>query len=125
MTTLTNWNANMLNRYRDALALGHHDSECEQRERYGLCGCRKRRRLTHGPTEPPMLWYQSPLCSHCMQGVTHDGDSWVCSRCHVSWGSNDFDEAGTFDDDPGDLTASTEERWGRRMLDLAREAGGA
>lgn len=125
MTAQRNWNADQLDRYRDALTLGHHDSGCEQRERYGLCGCALRRRLIEGPTEPPHLWYRSPVCGNCMEEVTHDGDSWTCSNCHVSWGSNDYDQTGTFDDDPGDLSNSTEEKWGRRLIDLAREAGAA
>lgn len=121
-SSLANWNANQLDRYRDRLALGHHDSACEQRERYGLCGCARRRRLEEGPATPPTLIYQSPLCDHCWKEVEHDGDGWHCPRCHTTWGSNDYDAPGTFTDEVGDLSDATEERWGRRMLDLAREA---
>lgn len=114
-----NWNAQMLDRYRTRLDKGEHDHDCEQRERYGLCDCRKRKRLTEGRTELPTLWQQNPLCSGCMGEVTYDGDEWRCYKCHVSWGLNDYDQQGEWDDDTGTHEASTFENYGERMIVLA------
>lgn len=50
-----NWNARNLDRYANELESGHHDQRCEQRERFGLCGCRERKRLAAGRITPPTL----------------------------------------------------------------------
>lgn len=117
---LANWNATMLDRYRKRLEKGLHDRGCEQRERYGLCDCRKRARIAAGRTELPELWHQNPMCSGCMGEVSHDGDGWVCETCHVGWGTNDYyDEKGSWNDDYGTHEASTSENYGERMIVLA------
>jgi hypothetical protein len=118
---LANWNAGMLDRYRKRLEAGHHDRDCEQRERYGLCDCRKRERLRDGRTGvPPILIYQAPVCDGCGQEVYTDaGDSWECERCHVSWGMSDFEQPGKWSDDTGTHEASTFENYGERMIVLA------
>jgi hypothetical protein len=117
MTELRNWNAGLLDRYRERLEAGLHDYDCEQRERYGLCDCAKRKRLIDGPTELPTLWYQAPQCSGCLSEATHDGDGWVCYRCHVQFG--EYDEQGTWMDENGPHDASAAENYGERMIVLA------
>lgn len=115
MTSIKDWNAGALDRYKR----GNHDSDCEQRVRYGLCGCRKRERLARGLTVAPTLTFQYPTCDGCYAEVEHDGDSWVCHTCHVAWDTNGYEERGTFDDESGDLSASTAENYGERMIVLA------
>lgn len=116
---LDNWNARKLDGYRTELAAGHHDADCEQRERFGMCGCRQRKRLAEGRTTPPTLIHNYPTCTGCHRDVWHDGDGFVCSHCHATWPSNaGEDEPATFDDEHGDLSASTEDRFGRRLIEL-------
>lgn len=120
--SLINWNAGRIENYRKRLDAGLHDHECEQRERYGLCDCRKRKRIKEGRTgTPPILLYQAPMCDGCGQEVYTDaGDSWECDRCHVTWPMSGFDEPGEWSDDTGTHEVSTFESCGERMFTLAQ-----
>ena len=96
---------------------GRHDEQCEwgpridkgptgveRRVHMGLCHCDKRKRIASGFIEPPgELWYRNPDCPKCYQEVEHDGDSFVCYTCHVSWDPRDPGDKGAFTDDYGDL----------------------
>jgi len=104
------WHARCNREHRAELAKGLlHDPECEWREAgHFLCHCSKRRRIANGHTEPPgELIINYPTCPRCRNEVTHDGDSYVCDTCSVSWNSSYGDE-GEFTDDYGDLDTS---RW--------------
>ncbi len=99
-----------LDRHADERAKGLHDAQCEWRHEPGalngfhMCHCSKRKREREGFTEAPELHWQYPLCGHCWQEVDHDGDSFYCPRCHVSWSNNATDgDTGEFTDDHGDL----------------------
>lgn len=119
MSELTNWNTLLNSRYAEALARGLHDDDCEQRERYGLCGCSERKRVAEGRTKPPTLIINYPTCSGCWDDVYHDGDGFRCDTCCAVWSSNaGEDEPATFYDQNGDLSDSTEEQFGRRLIDL-------
>lgn len=127
MGALENWNAQKLDRWTDAYRLGRHDDDCEQRERYGLCHCSKRRRLAAGLTEPPTLSHHAPTCDRCDRDVTFDGDSWVCYPCATRWDSNagDGDRGEFFDDHGADGLSDADERWGARLIDLIDGQDGA
>ena len=113
--------AERLTKWVERREAGDHDEQCEQRERSYICHCGKRARLASGLTEPPEFWYRSPQCGHCLEDLTHDGDGWVCNRCHTSWPSNASDgERGRFDDDYG--TDFGGEQFGALMRDKARGA---
>lgn len=121
MTDIQDWNAQRLDHYAEALAGGHHDEGCEQRARYGLCGCRERKRLAEGRTTTPVLIINYPTCSGCHHDVSHDGDSFVCQRCHATWPPNAGDgEPSSWDDEQGDLSDATEDKWGPRLIELVR-----
>lgn len=123
MSGLEDWNAQKIDRYREALELGRHDEECEQRERSSLCHCSKRRREARGLTTPPEIWHRAPQCGGCRDDLSYDGDQWHCRRCATAWDieAEDF-SAGTFTDDYGDDIGG--ERLGRRMLDIAMGGAG-
>ena len=122
------WHERQRTSYIAAFERGEHDRECEQRERFFICHCDLRKRQKEGPSEPPTLWFSNPTCSHCHEEVSHDGDGFVCTRCHCSWrGNAGEEEPATFDDDYGQLyrTAAGEEYdpevHGRRLRHIAIE----
>lgn len=118
--SLENWNAQKLDRYAEALALGLHDHECEQRERSSLCHCSKRRREAKGLTTPPAIWHHSPTCGQCHNEVTWD-DGWRCYTCAVQWDTAAGDgDTGEFIDDYGDDIGG--DRWGERLIVLVTGA---
>jgi hypothetical protein len=95
----------LVDRHAAQAAEGKHDERCEWRpDGFYICNCSARKRIASGYTEPPgELIHQYPVCPRCDEEVSHDGDSYVCSRCSVWW-----DESGDahFNDDHGDLTES-------------------
>lgn len=96
--------ADLEQRYRESVARGEHDDQCEYLHRPGfyLCHCSKRRREAAGHTEPPgELIHQYPICPRCYEEVGHDGDSLTCPRCCCYWTSHGV--TATFYDDYGDL----------------------
>lgn len=100
------WQAKCQARYDEEVARGEHDKLCEIPERPWICHCSKRRRIEQGFTELPgeLIWNE-PSCPKCWSDVWHDGDSWRCPKCPVSW-----DSSGTtadWTDDYGDLTPGT------------------
>jgi hypothetical protein len=101
----------MLRKWMLEDALGEHDDDCEQRPGYYLCHCSKRCREARGHDElPEDLIFQDPTCPRCYQTVFHNGDSWECKTCSVTWGSSGNDPE--FIDDYGDLKKSLA-RWTR------------
>jgi hypothetical protein len=78
-----------------------HDERCERLPDFYMCHCNKRERLAKGPTELPTLSIQYPVCNGCGRETWHDGDSYRCDRCHVTWSSNagDGEQADHFVDD--------------------------
>lgn len=118
------WNAQRLDRYVDQLAGDMHDADCEQRERSSPCHCSKRRREARGLVKPPEgeLCFPPPDCLSCSEELDFDGDSWTCRDCALTWGANGQGPAEFFDVYGDDIGG---DRWGRRMLDLAREDGAA
>ena len=119
MGNLVNWNAQELERFAEAMLLDLHDEQCEQRERSSLCHCSKRRREAEGFTEPPMIYFQDPVCGHCGGVVGSDGDNWACPRCKVAWPMRAGDgDRGEFLDEYGDDIGG--EQFGDRLVDLVR-----
>ncbi|GAA4915631.1 hypothetical protein [Nesterenkonia rhizosphaerae] len=94
------------------VAKGLHDQDCEHSTSEGflLCHCSKRRREAEGRTALPTLSWNYPTCTGCWEEVSHDGDSFRCQRCKVSWSSDatDGDTADHFDDDYGDISRCPE-----------------
>lgn len=87
---------------------GEHDDACEWTIRSRVCHCHKRKREKDGFTEPPEIWFPSPVCGHCCRELAHDGDSWNCEQCQVTWDSHAGDgDTGTFTDDHGQLSWET------------------
>lgn len=97
-------------RHAASVVAGNHDELCEWSRSQMLCHCHKRKREAEGFTKPPTLWISYPTCSHCMEEVGHDGDSFVCARCHVSWRNASEDEPGWFHDEYGDICPAGAER---------------
>ena len=124
MTFLEDWNARHLARYREEYAAGKHDVRCEQRERSGICHCSKRRREAEGKTELPALFFDSPWCDGCNEHVEHDGDSFTCPTCRVSWSTSatDGDRADHFTDDYSRDGSFGGEQFGKRLAEIV---GGA
>jgi len=90
--------------HREQVAAGEHDDSCEWRDNgHYICNCSMRARVAAGFTEAPTLIIQYPMCGRCYKEVGHDGDSFVCETCHVSWNHATEDEPGTFTDDMGDI----------------------
>src|SRR5690348_311171 len=70
---------------------GEHDGECEFDVRgFYLCHCSKRRREAGGFTEAPTddLYFPPPDCPQCLKELDHDGETWNCGTCSLSWDSN-------------------------------------
>jgi|SRR5699024_10387978 len=84
---------------------GKHDEQCEWRPwGFYLCHCSKRARQAQGYTQPPgPLGYSYPTCPRCYEETDHDGDSFRCYGCKVSWNPNNQDDEGEFVDDHGEL----------------------
>ncbi len=86
-------------------AAGKHDEACEYSGRIKLCHCSKRRREAAGYTEPPgELIFNSPSCPRCYEDVVHDGDTFGCEPCCVTWDERGIeaeftDDYGTIDSD--------------------------
>lgn len=91
------------------LAGGVHDDECEWRPTgHFVCNCLARKRIAAGfTTLPGALHYSYPTCPRCHDEVDHDGDSFVCYECRVSWDTDRQDDEGTFLDanEPLDVAA--------------------
>ena len=105
-------------RYNAELAKGLHDDNCEQRDRFWICHCSKRARIAKGVTDPPELINMYPVCAGCDREVYHDGDSFRCDNCHVSWPAGP-ETPGEFTDDHGDLSEDGD-RWGSRLIESVR-----
>lgn len=78
-----------------------HDEMCERLPDFYICHCSKRARIARGMVELPDLTIQYPICGGCGHEVDHDGESFVCYRCLVTWPTNasDGDKADHFMDD--------------------------
>ena len=128
MSILEDWNAKHLERYREQVAAGEHDAECEQRERSSLCHCHKRKREVAGLTELPMLTFPAPFCDTCLNEVEYDGDGCDCRTCRASWDkyASDGDHADQWTDDHGpqdhpDIPWGGEQ-FGERLYEIVTEA---
>lgn len=78
---------------------GLHDDVCEWNIDLRLCHCHRRKRLAAGIVTAPALVYQNPLCEGCWQETYHDGDGFVCDRCHARFSGNNYDEPGEWTDE--------------------------
>lgn len=116
--------ARRLERYRKQLAANEHDKSCEQRERSGLCHCRKREREAIGLTELPVIHFCAPECGLCGVEVEGNWDDFYCLSCGAKWkpGAGDGDRADSWGDDYGDdLVAPGNHRFGQRLIEIVRE----
>lgn len=114
---MSRWERESEERYEREVADGKHDEQCERGPRLmtypsdytgevflHMCHCAKRRRIASGLTEPSgPLEHRMPDCTHCGREVDHDGDSFRCERCHLSWNPRHHEDPGTFTDDYGNL----------------------
>lgn len=110
-------------RYLEELCRGWHDDDCERRERFAICHCHKRQREARGLTEPPTedLDFPPPSCPSCGHELWFD-DGWRCDRCALAWQPNGAGASAEFIDDFGDRVSRMDpDRWGRRLIDMARE----
>lgn len=105
--------ARCMARHAADVANGLHDDECEygrilKGARLMLCNCSKRRRERAGFTTTPTddLYFPPPDCPRCDAALDHDGDSFHCYDCCLTWDSNGRGESCTFTDDYGDLSGS-------------------
>lgn len=116
-------------RHAEEVASGKHDAECEWTEQFRLCHCSKRKREAEGFTTPPTedLEFPPPDCPRCDRGLDHDGDSWRCYPCNLSWDTSGEGSSAEFTDDHGDLSRCEEH--GRRACwhceEAQRRAGSA
>lgn len=53
----------------------------------------------------PALVQNAPSCPVCYATVSFDGDGWACKTCHVTWGSDAYDDEGQADEDLEQCTA--------------------
>lgn len=107
------WSKRVAADYQASVERGEHDEKCEYDVRgFYLCHCSKRRREAKGFTEPPTenLEFPPPYCPRCDEGLAHDGDSWFCGACSLSWDSRGNGPA-AFTDDFGDDLAGDAQRW--------------
>lgn len=104
--SMAEWHAKVKARHDEEVANGLHDTECEHRDNgYYLCHCSKRKRIAEGYTEPPeALLFSNPTCPRCYTETDHDGDSYYCVPCKVTW--PDPNEPAEFTDDYGELDPS-------------------
>lgn len=123
MSDTRDWNAEWHARAGANHALqverGLHDPQCEWRPNgHFLCHCSKRKRERDGKTTPPgALIFGHPTCPGCREEVDHDGDSYRCDNCKVTWSSDG--ETSSFYDDYGDIDPAP---WDERAR-LAAEGG--
>lgn len=109
----TEWAERVAAEYKAAVERGEHDGQCEYDVTgFYLCHCSKRRREAKGITEVPTddLDFPPPDCPRCFKSLVHDGESWRCYGCSLTWDSNGAGDSATFTDDYGDLTA-TKKNW--------------
>lgn len=113
MSTMAEFEARALAAHQAQVAGGLHDDQCEyggqlKSARLLLCHCSKRRREAKGFTTPPTddLYFPPPRCSHCEGELDHDGDSWACYECALSWDSDGRGESCCFTDEYGDFSGS-------------------
>lgn len=106
---MSEWAERCMTAYQKEVEAGLHDDQCEygrkvKRTTLMLCHCSKRRRERAGFTTPPddNLYFPPPSCSHCHEGLDHDGDSWRCYECSLSWASDGRGDSCCFTDDYGD-----------------------
>jgi hypothetical protein len=109
---MAEFEARAMERHAADVARGLHDDACEYGKRLSngtrllLCHCSKRRREAKGFTAPPRedLYFPPPDCPRCDGDLDHDGDSWNCYECSLSWESNGSGSSCHFTDDYGDIT---------------------
>lgn len=123
-SALDSFRARVVANYEAAVARGEHDDQCEYDPRgFFLCHCSKRRREARGLVSPPTepLEFPPPDCPECDRGLVHDGDSFCCSHCSLSW-----DDAGEahFTDDFGEDLAGQAERWRSKQAALGVSSDG-
>ena len=101
--TMQEWTAKVITHHEAEVAKGLHDDACEWRANgHFICNCSPRRRAREGYTEPPeALEFSNPTCPRCYTEVDHDGDSYRCDPCLVTW--PDPHKPAEFYDDHGDL----------------------
>lgn len=108
------WHARVAADHWASVERGEHDEKCEFDVRgFYLCHCSKRRREASGFTKPPSddLYFPPPDCPRCGEGLTNDGDGWICGECSLSWDSNGDGRSAGFTDDFGGDLAGDAERW--------------
>jgi hypothetical protein len=115
------WATKVRERHQKELVDGLHDQDCEFRsEGFWLCHCSKRRREARGFTTPPNddLYFPPPYCNgpDCYNVLEHDGDSWRCYTCNLSWDSAGSGSSARFTDDYGPDLATEVSRWDQRAL---------
>lgn len=120
----------LIDRYEKERRAGLHDDHCEQdlEECFWRCACRLRSRMHNGPLElPGPLLYSYPTCRSCWEEVEHDGDGFVCRKCHIRWSSEYQDDEGQFDDEEDQDVATAKASWlaARARLRAREEADGA
>jgi hypothetical protein len=110
---MAEWEARGMAAHEAEVINGLHDDECEygrtlKKARLLLCNCSKRRRESAGYTTPPDedLYFRAPDCPRCDSELDHDGDSFNCYECCLSWDSNGAGGSCSFTDDFGDLSGS-------------------
>lgn len=106
---MSEWHERCMVAHQKQVEAGLHDDQCEygrkvKRTTLMLCHCSKRRRERAGFTTAPddNLYFPPPSCSHCHGGLDHDGDSWRCYECSLSWASDGRGDSCQFTDDYGD-----------------------
>lgn len=105
------WTERVAQAYRDSVARGEHDRECEYHpEGFYLCHCKKRRRVAVFGNEPPSaeLYFPPPSCTRC-DGDLYWDEGWRCDECSLRWSSHGTDAEYT--DDHGDDLAAESARW--------------
>lgn len=102
-TTHGEWVERCMAEHAEEVMRGLHDDQCEYTRTRFLCHCSKRRREAAGFTIPPHddLYFPPPSCSRCHGDLDHDGDSWQCYECCLSWDSNGRGDSCTFTDEYG------------------------
>jgi hypothetical protein len=110
---MADWEDRCMAAHAADVAQGLHDDQCEygrtlKLSRLMLCNCSKRRREAAGFTSPPSddLDFPPPDCPGCDRQLDHDGDSWRCYECCLSWDSGGSGASCEFTDDFGDLSGS-------------------
>lgn len=107
------WAERCAERYRESVARGEHDEQCEYDPTgFYLCHCAKRRRVASGFTEPPSesLEFPPPDCPRCDKGLYFE-EGWSCPSCSVAWDSDGRADSAHFTDDYGEDLAATKEDW--------------